>query len=222
MDPLQALMKPLIDEFGFYRGSIAPAAITPMNSDSVVDADLPSSSLADDCFWRWNGHQWEQVRDARREQWLSPDALRLRWVANRYDDYAPSHYVRWHQGENPVVSPAEQLDAAKRKCWEQVKQARQSAEFGSFTCDGRVFDASAVSQSRILIAAQSSVFDVSRQYFWTLKDNSTVTLSAKGIQAVAKALSTHVADCHAQSRKLRALINAASSHEALVQLIYQA
>lgn len=50
---------------------------------------------------------------------------------------------------------------------------------------------------------------------WTLADNSNVTLDGAGMIAMASAVGSYVAACHAQGQALKAAIDAAPDHEAL-------
>lgn len=103
----------------------------------------------------------------------------------------------------------EQLRAAK---WNQIKAARDAAEFGGFTWDGSAFDSDLTSQSRIQGAAQlAALAPTTFSIDWTLADNSVRTLNAAQMTAVGEALGAHVATQHAIGRTLRTAIEAATT-----------
>lgn len=103
------------------------------------------------------------------------------------------------------------LEDLKAQRWREIRGARDAAEFGGFTWDGSTFDSDAMSQSRIMGAAQLAQLDPAFTIDWTLADNSVRNLSAADMVAVGVALGQHVATQHATARTLRAQIQAATT-----------
>lgn len=102
----------------------------------------------------------------------------------------------------------EELKAAK---WEEIKAARDVAEFGGFTWDGSTFDSDSASQQRIIGAAQLAALDTSFVIDWTLADNTVRTLNASEMIAVGEALGIHVNAQHVKGRTLRQQIEQATT-----------
>lgn len=116
-------------------------------------------------------------------------------------------------GEVVIESVGQTLDQAKLRRWSEIKSIRTSVEFGTFTCNGNVFDGDQTAQPRIIGAVQlANMAIATSQPFsvdWTLHDNSVVTLSATDMVAVGQALATNVVYAHTVGRSLRAAIEAA-------------
>lgn len=106
------------------------------------------------------------------------------------------------------LRPLPDLKAAK---WQEVKQARDDAEFGGFAWDSSHFDSDAVSQSRLRGAALEAVRSPAFSRLWTLADNTARQLHAPDMAAVVTALDDHIARQHAVARELRTQINAATT-----------
>lgn len=104
--------------------------------------------------------------------------------------------------------------------WAEIRKARESAEFGGFTWDARVFDSDAMSQSRIIGAAQLARINPAFTITWTLADNSVRQLSATDMVAVGVALGDHVATQHAKARALRAQIEAAQTAAEVAAVVW--
>jgi hypothetical protein len=107
-----------------------------------------------------------------------------------------------------VVVPQSSIDALKARVWAQIKHSRQVAEDSGFSYMGMDFDSDPLSQQRIRGAIQLAQDAMSsNQPFeteWTLKDNNTVRLTGAQLIGAGAALSRHLGECHARSRKLRA------------------
>lgn len=103
------------------------------------------------------------------------------------------------------------LQDFKSAKWQEIKLARDDAEFGGFDWNGSRFDSDAISQSRIQGAVQLAAMSPAFTIEWTLADNSVRTLDAAGMAAVGAALGAHVAAQHTQARGLRVQIDAATS-----------
>lgn len=106
----------------------------------------------------------------------------------------------------------QEVRAAK---WNEIKQARDAAEFGGFTWDGSRFDSDSESQSRIQGAAQlATLAQLASQTFsvdWTLQDNTVRTLSGADMIAAGTAMGQHIMAVHAIGRVLRAQIEEATT-----------
>ena len=115
------------------------------------------------------------------------------------------------------------LDEIKVSKWDDIKVVRDIVEFGTFTWGIFEFDATQISQQRImqaaLAAATAKSIDAVFSKKWTLKDNSIITLNADDMISVSLALDNHVNAVHTKSQLLRSKIESATSIEE-VQNIY--
>ncbi|EPA2504286.1 DUF4376 domain-containing protein [Acinetobacter baumannii] len=107
------------------------------------------------------------------------------------------------------------LDQAKEQKWLEIKQMRETTEFGGFIFEGNKFDSDEKAQSRIIAASALGV-DVE----WTLFDNSVVTLSGDKLKLLKQALAEHVSMCHSRSRQARERIFAAMTIEELEAITF--
>lgn len=125
----------------------------------------------------------------------------------------PAHHTWDWAGKCWVVN----LPEAQASKWEEIKRARDGAEFGGFTHDGRAYDSDLASVQRISGAVSMAMIAAGAgepfSKDWTLADNSVVTLSGEEMISVGMALGSHVSDVHATARTLRAQIEAASTLE---------
>lgn len=121
--------------------------------------------------------------------WMTWDATSVSWVDSR---------------------GLEQLKTAQ---WEVIKAARDAAEFSEFTWDGSEFDADALSQQRIIGAAQLAEINPTYEVDWTLANNNVRTLNATQMKSVGVALGAHVNAQHVKARGLRQQIQAATTRE---------
>lgn len=113
------------------------------------------------------------------------------------------------------------LDQLKDAKWEEIKDARDAAEFGGFAWQGSIFDSDQISQGRITGAVQLARMDAAYQVDWTLADNSVVQLDAEQMQGVGAALGAHVSAQHSRARVLREEIYAPDmTAEALVAITF--
>ena len=123
----------------------------------------------------------------------------------------PGMYSEWDWGNNTWTDPRP-LTAVKEAKWLQIKDARNSAEYGGFAWNGYVFDSDPVSQQRISGAVQLSQIVPDYSVDWTLKNNTTVTLNAQDMLAVGVALGEHVNATHQTARILREQIEQATTN----------
>jgi Domain of unknown function (DUF4376) len=107
------------------------------------------------------------------------------------------------------------LAKIKKERWELIKADRDAAEFGGFTWDSSEFDSDSMSQSRIqgavVLSMQAIGASQTLSITWTLKNNTTRTLSETEFVSLGQALSVHVATQHTIGRNLRTAINAATT-----------
>lgn len=126
----------------------------------------------------------------------------------------PGAYYYWSVPTQQWV-----LDIAKAKTikFKEIKDTRNSKEFGGFVWDGSTFDSDGVSQSRIQGGVQLAILaQQNNQPFsitWTLADNSVRTLDGMQMIQVGTALAQHVQSLHETARILRAQIDAAGTIE---------
>ena len=99
--------------------------------------------------------------------------------------------------------------------WAEIKQARDSEEFGTFTWSTHTFQCDEVSQRRIQGAVQLAQLDSTTTLDWTLADNSVQTFNATELQQIGQALAAHVNACHVKSRTKRGEIDAATTQTEL-------
>jgi len=99
--------------------------------------------------------------------------------------------------------------------WIDIKAARNSEEFGTFTWSTHTFQCDETSQRRIQGAVQLAQLDSTTTLDWTLADNSVQTFNATELQQIGQALAAHVNACHVKSRTKRGEIDAATTQAAL-------
>lgn len=100
------------------------------------------------------------------------------------------------------------VEQAKSDKWALLKAERDALEIGGFEYDGNIYDSDVVSQSRIIAAAQLGVPTV-----WTLKDNTTIELTAQQLKELSQSLALHITSLHDRARIVRQLINEAETIE---------
>lgn len=114
----------------------------------------------------------------------------------------PSEFHEFDYTTKAWIDPRT-LDDLRAAKWDEVKAARDAAEFGGFVWEGRVFDSDQISQGRITGAVQLAQMDPDFVIDWTLADNAVVQLDALQMQAIGAALGAHVSAQHARARTLR-------------------
>lgn len=118
----------------------------------------------------------------------------------------------WKMPERIVVD-TRTLNDIKTVKWQEIKQARDAAEYAGFVWDGSTFDSDAISQARIQGAVQLAGMVPGFVIDWTLADNSVRTLSAGDTLAVGIALGQHVGAQFDHARQLRVLIDNAQAQD---------
>jgi len=104
--------------------------------------------------------------------------------------------------------------------WSEIKIARDSEEFGTFTWSTHTFQCDETSQRRIQGAVQLAQLDSTTTLDWTLADNTVQTFNATELQQIGQALAAHVNACHVKSRTKREEIDAATTEAALDAIIW--
>lgn len=100
------------------------------------------------------------------------------------------------------------LDEIKAQKWAEIKSERDQLEFGGFEFEDNIYDSDQVSQGRIMGAAAAGIDQV-----WTVRDNTTVNLTASQLQQLYAALQAHIASVHERGRIARQLIFDAETKE---------
>ena len=120
------------------------------------------------------------------------------------------------------------LDLPKAKAIKlaEIKDTRDSKEFGGFEWDGSLFDSDVVSQTRIQGAVQLALLAIqNNQPFsidWTLKDNSVRTLTGEQIIQVGIALAQYITHLHEISRGLKVQVNNATTLQQVESITWPA
>lgn len=129
-----------------------------------------------------------------------------RWVEKPSQ---PSSYHAFDYENKTWVDPRS-LDQIKEQKWLEVKQQRETTEFGGFSFNGYKFDSDEKAQSRIIAASALGV-----EVEWTLFDNTVISLTGEQLQLLRQALAEHVSMCHSRSRQARERISCAESIDEL-------
>lgn len=126
----------------------------------------------------------------------------------------PTHRAAW---SNTTRQWADQRTLAEAKAdkWEQIKRARDAAEWGGFDTPFGRFDSDPTSQGKLSGAATAAQLNPALSLDWTLADNSVVTLGAADLIAVGLLLMQHVNTVHQSGRVLRQQIEAATTNAQL-------
>lgn len=198
-----------IDEAGFFNSTVTELALEHM-PDHVKDKLIPSVPIGDPGelrAWAWDGSEWVAKDSPKGHVFYNPAKTKERHFAKAHDDHPPKGWKLAPRGENIGLS----LDEVKEDKWAALKRQRNAAEFGTFTWQGKVFQADALSQSRIMRAASLAQLSPNKLFEWTLADDSTVTLTADDMIAVAMVMSDNADAVHAKGKQLRAQINKAKT-----------
>ena len=134
--------------------------------------------------------------------------------------------TQWHRISVTAMEWVDPRDLQQLKDakWDEIKAAREAAEFGGFTWDGSAFDSDLTSQSRIQGAAQlATLSQLAGQPFsidWTLADNTVRSLDATDMIAAGQAMGVHIASQHAIGRGKRAQIDAATTPAEVAAVVW--
>ncbi|WP_151790194.1 DUF4376 domain-containing protein [Acinetobacter junii] len=119
----------------------------------------------------------------------------------------PSPYHTFDYSTKQWIDPRS-LDEIKAQKWAEIKSQRDQLEFGGFEFEDNIYDSDQVSQGRIMGAAAAGIDQV-----WTVRDNTTVNLTASQLQQLYAALQAHIASVHERGRIARQLIFDAETKE---------
>jgi hypothetical protein len=128
----------------------------------------------------------------------------------------PPYLARWDVPTKAWVD-TRTIDQVRADKWNEIKAARDVAEYGGFVWDGSTFDSDETSQRR-LQGAVLLVQIAQQPIDWTLSDNSVRTLSAQDVVAVGEAMGQLVQSAHAKSRALRVQIDQAATMEEVMAI----
>ena len=117
------------------------------------------------------------------------------------------------------------LTVGQLAAWARIKIARDAAIDAGVTYGGNVYDSDATAQLRVTGAAtlaQLAIASGNTTYSitWTLQNNSTVTLSAQQVIAMAQAVGTNYQTQFAKGQTLRAQIMAATTQAQLDAVVW--
>ncbi|MBP8005287.1 MAG: DUF4376 domain-containing protein [Acinetobacter sp.] len=129
----------------------------------------------------------------------------------------PEQPSRWHSFDcaSRTWVDVKTLDDAKMEKWTSIKEERDEIEFGGFEFVGSVYDSDAISQNRIIAAAQLGAPAV-----WTLKDNSSIELTAQQLKELSQSLASHITLLHERARIARQLICDAVTIEEIESIVF--
>lgn len=124
--------------------------------------------------------------------------------------FPPHHWLTWDSAQLMWVD-LRTLDQLKTAKLEEIRAARDAAEYGGFVWDGSAFDSDTASQQRIIGASQLATLTPGFSIDWTLSDNAVRTLNAQEMNQVGMALGQHVNNQHVKGRDLRQQVEAAQT-----------
>ncbi|ACC98492.1 hypothetical protein Emin_0939 [Elusimicrobium minutum Pei191] len=121
----------------------------------------------------------------------------------------------------PMPEPTEEelFEHARQNKLACVKVLRDQKEQGGFEYLGKVFDSDTVSAQRLSLAGQTASICIMQNHpfsvVWTVKDNSTIELTAEQLLGAILALTMHANKCHQEASELKEKINKAETLEEL-------
>jgi len=154
-------------------------------------------------------------------EYLGDEEIGFDWyIADGQPLKKPDQPSKYHVFNYATGAWEYDLPVAKNVKWMDIKAARNSEEFGTFTWSTHTFQCDETSQRRIQGAVQLAQLDSTTTLDWTLADNSVQTFNATELQQIGQALAAHVNACHVKSRTKREEINAATTEAALDAIIW--
>ena len=128
---------------------------------------------------------------------------------------SPSHIWNW-----TTKQWAYDLTEGRSQASARIKAARDSMEFGPFTCNGVVFDGDAVSRSRLGVALEGAkeaiaAGDTAWTKPWKLANNTAITLTAPELLDVVRAHGDNMEQAHVTAAILAYFIDTATTPEEL-------
>lgn len=103
---------------------------------------------------------------------------------------------------------ARSIEDVKITRWEDAKRERDRAERAGFIFMGSLIDSDDKSRQSILTATS-----VDTPLSWTTANNEILELSAEEALGLRKALVEHIAKCHEHSKRVRSMIETATTIE---------
>ena len=112
------------------------------------------------------------------------------------------------------------IDLGRSQVSARIKAARDSMEFGPFTCAGAVFDGDSVSRSRLGVALEGAKEAVAAGNTawtkpWKLANNTAITLTAPELLDVVRAHGDNMEQAHVTAAILAYFIDTATTPEEL-------
>ncbi|WP_297478410.1 DUF4376 domain-containing protein [Ferrovum sp.] len=111
------------------------------------------------------------------------------------------------------------LGLGQSLAWTRIKSARDAAIASGVTYNGNVYDSDATAQLRLTGAAQMAQIAISSgtafSVTWTLQNNSTVTLTASEVIALATTVGQNYQTLFGKGQSLRSQIMAATTQSEL-------
>lgn len=119
-----------------------------------------------------------------------------------------------------LLAESSPLSVLRQRKWLQIKAAQITQETGGFTFMGSKFDSDLSSQTKIQGAALQAAQDPGVSRDWTLADNSIKQLNAEELVELNRALIAHIEQAHSHAQELRALLDAATTPDAINQITW--
>lgn len=132
------------------------------------------------------------------------------WI--RRDPKPSDHHV-WRAGAWMPLDGS--LIAEQGRAWEQVKQLRETAIFGTFVWEGFTFQCDEASRARLLEQFAMAAIDPEYSVLWVLADDTKIELEAPHLQELQLALNNHTQNARRIADDARALIRAAATSSAV-------
>lgn len=173
-----------------------------VQSGYCLEVDIPQPSAGQQLIVGFPAHATSHFVKNGELVAYTPEQAAARAARPNYTAHWDNDAMAWIDDRD-----LDQLRAAK---WNEVKSARDAAEYGGFVWDGSSFDSNEVSQGRIQGAALAAMLaSANGQPFstdWTLADNAVRTLDGPSMIQVGMALMVHITTQHEKGRLLRAQV----------------
>ena len=113
----------------------------------------------------------------------------------------------------PPAAPAFALDYVKSQTWLRIKKVRGTLEAGNFAMGNNVFKVDQNITTNALDAMLAKQSGEAWTLAWVLADNTSVTLSADAMIAVARAMKAYITQVFDTSQRLRAQVASATTSD---------
>lgn len=107
------------------------------------------------------------------------------------------------------------LSHVKDQKWKEIKNLRDSIEYGGFNYNGHVYDSDIQSQTRITVASNSN-----QEVEWTTQNDEVVLLTTEQFQELVSAMTGHISECHERGRIARQKVNEAMTIEEVEAVVF--